>query len=65
LVYGNARAEVIQRVGDEQLENLSPAWKRLVSKPDVQGIHGTLFFQLGEEKEFHPTRKEEEMVVVR
>ena len=43
-------------------------YKRLFEKPIrkklVQGIHGTLFYELNHKKAFYPTRRESEMIVV-
>lgn len=35
-------------------------WKRRIAKSNVQGIHGTLFYELSEKKVFYPTRRDEE-----
>jgi hypothetical protein len=39
-----------------------PIWKREVKKPDVRGIHGTLFYQLAYKKKYYPTKNDREMV---
>jgi hypothetical protein len=55
--------DAVARVGDEHLGNiLAPVWKRFVKKPEVAGIHGTLFYELGHKKKYYPTKKEEEMI---
>jgi hypothetical protein len=57
--------DVIQRLGDQKVGKLlTPVWKRIVKKPDVVGIHGTLFYELSKKKRFYPTKREEDMIVV-
>jgi hypothetical protein len=55
--------DVVERLGDECVGKLMmPVWKRLVNKPDVVGIHATLFYGLiDEKKRFYPTKKSSEM----
>ena len=54
--------DVIERVGDERLATvMRNVWARPVKKPDVIGIHGTLFYQLSWKKEFYPTKKSSEI----
>ena len=40
---------------------LARLWKRRLNKSEVQGIHGTLFYQLPEKKPFYPNRKEQDL----
>jgi hypothetical protein len=55
--------DVIKRVGNKKLgELLKPVWKRMVSKKDVHGIHGTLFYELEFKKKYYPTKKDSEMI---
>ena len=55
--------DVIARLGEEHLTDvIAPVWNRPVSKGEVHGIHGTLFFQLLKKKVFYPTKREEEMI---
>jgi hypothetical protein len=35
-------------------------WGRRVRKCDAMGIHGLLFYELEEKKQFYPTRRDEE-----
>jgi hypothetical protein len=50
--------DVAERVGDLELGKLmEPVWKRPVEKPDVCGIHGTLFYQLTCKREYYPEKK--------
>jgi len=39
---------------------LERIWANRVSKPLVVGIHGTLFYQLAEKRQYYPTRRDEE-----
>ena len=40
----------------------SNIWKRRVRKTEVNGLHGTLFYQLEEKKVYYPTRRDEEAI---
>lgn len=47
------------RLSPEQRERaFSGAWARPVRKPDAQGIHGTLFYQLDYKKKYYPSKRE-------
>jgi hypothetical protein len=48
--------------GARGIEITREIWKRPVKKKLVQGIHGTLFYQLLDKKRYYPTKKEAEMV---
>lgn len=51
------------RVGQETAVAVTtPMWKRRRDKKKVQGIHGTLFYELDFKKRYYPTKKEDEMV---
>lgn len=54
-VYNNGSREVLERA-------FKAIWQRRVPKAQVQGIHGTLFFELEAEKPYYPTRKDEEAI---
>ena len=55
--------DVVERIGDESVGNLMrPVWSRPVNKVDVSGIHGTLFYELVQKKEFYPTKKDAEIL---
>lgn len=41
---------------------LADLWKHPVHKPDVRGIHGTLFYELAEKKKYYPTKRDAEMI---
>ena len=50
--------DVILRAGDLELGKIMEVvWKRLVRKPDVCGIHGTLFYELIHKKKYYPDKK--------
>lgn len=54
--------DVVARLGEERASAvLGALWKRPVDKKSVQGIHGTLFYELARKKRFYPTRREAEM----
>jgi hypothetical protein len=55
--------DFVERAGDETASQITgELWKRPVRKDAVQGIHGTLFYQLIQKKQYYPTKKESEMV---
>jgi hypothetical protein len=37
-------------------------WKRRLKKPEILGIHGTIFYELDQKKTYYPTRKDDEAV---
>ncbi len=54
--------DLIARLGKRKTGDLlRPVWSRRVEKPDVVGIHGTLFYELLRKKEFYPTKNDREM----
>jgi hypothetical protein len=55
-VYGRGLEEAALNSAFEAL------WTRRVVKEQAMGIHGLLFYQLGEKKAFYPTRRDEEAV---
>jgi hypothetical protein len=40
----------------------SRIWSRRVPKRDVLGIHGLLFFELEDKKQYYPTRRDEDAI---
>lgn len=51
--------DVVERLGDENVENImAPIWERAISKPEVLGIHGTLFYGLLEKKKYYEDKRE-------
>ena len=52
--------ELIERLGDAEAERvLSPLWERPILKREADGIHGTLFYDANERREFLPKSKRE------
>lgn len=48
-------------IGESTLDSaLKALWTRRVAKSQVMGIHGQLFYELDEKKQFYPTRRDEE-----
>jgi hypothetical protein len=54
-VYSNGDPEVLDRA-------FKGIWERRVPKPQVRGIHGTLFYELDAKKPYYPTRRDEEAI---
>lgn len=53
--------ELCERLGDDLATKVTtPAWSRPVAKAEVVGIHGTIFYQCPEQKQFYPTRRSAE-----
>lgn len=51
--------DVIHRLGEDRTgELMSPVWERLVPKPQVNGIHGTLFYGLSGKRKFYENKRE-------
>jgi hypothetical protein len=51
--------DVIERLGvDKAGELMGPIWERTVAKPEVRGIHGTLFYGLQEKRKFYEDKRE-------
>jgi hypothetical protein len=55
--------DVKKRLGKRMGELMAPIWKRWVDKPDVVGIHGTLFYHHGEnyQRDIFPKKRSYEM----
>ncbi len=54
--------DFIRRVGKKKAsEVLSPIWKNRLEKRSVNGIHGTLFYELKDKKRFYPTKHETDL----
>ncbi len=58
--------DFFERVGEiRALKILNKLWENRQNKKALEGIHGTLFYGLKEEKApFYPSKREAEMVVV-
>jgi len=54
-VYARENAEELNQVFER-------IWKRRIPKKDAMGIHGILFYELDDKKEFYPTRRDEEAI---
>jgi hypothetical protein len=55
--------DFFERLGEEAAGQITAQlWDRPVDKNVVQGIHGTVFYQLTNKKRYYPTKKESEMV---
>jgi hypothetical protein len=55
--------DFFSRVGEETAINtLNPIWERRLDKKKINGIHGTLFYDLENKKIYYPTKKEAEMI---
>jgi len=54
--------DALERLGTEALDRiLDKIWARPVRKPDVVGIHGTLFYELARKKRFYPSKSERDV----
>ena len=52
--------DFIQRVGEQAANlTLTPLWQRPILKEDVQGIHGTLFYDYGDRAKYLPGSRRE------
>lgn len=47
---------------DEAKLALEALWKRRIPKQDANGIHGTLFFELSQKRDFYPTFRDAEAI---
>lgn len=57
--------DLFGRLGEERASAIiTPIWQRRIDKKVVQGIHGTLFYQLLTKKPYYPTKREDEMVTI-
>jgi TPR repeat protein len=51
-------SDFVRRVGEKTADRITKAmWERLRNKNELNGIHGTLFYELDFKKEFYPTRR--------
>jgi hypothetical protein len=57
--------DAVKRLGPEAGVVFSSIWKRKVSKPAARGLHGTLFFELQDKKEFYPRKRESDLANLR
>jgi hypothetical protein len=55
--------EIASRVDSEKLEEIfSKIWTRRLRKKEIQGIQGTLFYEMENKKVYYPTRCDDEAV---
>lgn len=54
--------DVVARDGAGLNAMFAAIWQRPVDKPSVQGIHGTLFYEMEHKKGYYPTKRSCEMV---
>lgn len=55
--------DFVERLGEGAAGKITGGlWDRAVDKKVVQGIHGTLFYQLAFKKRYYPTKRESEIV---
>lgn len=49
--------DVVERLGADAVKRvIEPLWERRVTKSEVQGIHGTLFYGLLHKKQYYPNK---------
>lgn len=49
--------DVVDRLGEQKIEDLnSRIWNNRILKEEVNGIHGTLFYQLLSKKKYYPSK---------
>jgi hypothetical protein len=52
--------DFIERCGEEEAERiLGPIWERPILKRDTQGIHGTLYYEYADRRQYLPATKRE------
>ena len=56
--------EDVYAMGDETMLDgfFAEIWRRRQRKCEISGIHGTLFYELQEKKQYYPTLRDEEAV---
>ena len=57
--------QFIEDIRDQEIikQALARLWTKRLPKPEVNGIHGTLFYELPGKKQFYPNRKEDDLTV--
>jgi len=54
--------DAIDRVGDDELAAIMRnVWKRRIKKPDVNGIDGTIFYELFWKKGYYPNKRDDDI----
>ncbi len=46
------------RASEDVKQVLARIWKKRLNKSEINGIHGTLFYELTEKKQFYPNKQE-------
>lgn len=55
--------DLIDRLGEEMADRVfEHVWSRRVDKPNVVGIHGTLFYELLNKKKYYPAKNDRSMI---
>jgi hypothetical protein len=55
--------EIYLNANEAELDKIfSNLWSRPVRKSQVQGIHGTIFYELDEKKVYYPNRRDEDAI---
>ncbi|MDP4078975.1 hypothetical protein, partial [Acidovorax sp. A1169] len=53
--------EIYEAGDSKELDDIfSKIWKRPIKKIDAMGIHGIIFYELGNKKIYYPTRRDSE-----
>ena len=51
--------DMVARLGDDRVGKImAPVWDREIPKPEVCGIHGTLFYGLAEKRKYYESKRE-------
>ncbi len=54
--------DAIDRIGDDELGALMRnVWERPIRKPEVNGIHGTIFYELLWKKKYYPNKRDDDI----
>lgn len=52
--------DLVDRLGEKQAGALlAPLWDRPILKREIQGLHGTLFYEWADRKHYYPASKRE------
>ena len=55
--------DFVRRVGKKRAGKvLAALWRRRQNKKEIQGLHGTLFYELAFKKKYYPTKKDNEAI---
>jgi hypothetical protein len=56
--------DFVSRIGNTATKILKKLWEGEMDKKSINGIHGTLFYELSFKKKHYPSKKESEAIVV-